>query len=110
MDLQSTLRKPAVQNMRKALHLQYSVGLVIYYGVSMVGYWAYGSTVSEYLPKELSGPKWVKVLINSAAFVQSIISQHVSSFWFVKVQPIKALRGTHAPRMHCPHAANICPI
>ncbi|KAM7475462.1 hypothetical protein LguiB_022705 [Lonicera macranthoides] len=77
LEIQSTLRKPAVQNMRKALYLQYSVGLAIYYGVSIVGYWAYGSAVSDYLPKELSGPKWVKVLINSAAFVQSIISQHM---------------------------------
>ncbi|KAK9278313.1 hypothetical protein L1049_027878 [Liquidambar formosana] len=77
LEIQSTLRKPAVKNMRKALHMQYSVGLLVYYGVSIVGYWAYGSTVSEYLPKELSGPKWVKVLINSAVFLQSIISQHM---------------------------------
>ncbi|KAA8540743.1 hypothetical protein F0562_024338 [Nyssa sinensis] len=79
LEIQSTLRRPAIQNMRKALYVQYSVGLAFYYGVSIVGYWAYGSTVSEYLPKELSGPKWVKVLINSTVFVQSIISQHVSS-------------------------------
>lgn len=76
--MKSTLRKPAVSNMRKALYLQFSVGLVFYYGVSMVGYWAYGSTVSEYLPGELSGPKSVKVLINAAVFLQSIVSQHVS--------------------------------
>lgn len=76
--MQSTLRRPAVENMRKALYLQYSAGLMVYYGVSIVGYWAYGSTVSEYLPKELSGPKLVKILINAAVFVQSIVSQHVS--------------------------------
>lgn len=75
--LQSTLRMPAVKNMRKALHLQFSVGLAVYYGVSVVGYWAYGSTVSEYLPEELTGPRWAKVLINSVVFSQSIISQHV---------------------------------
>ncbi|KAK3037498.1 hypothetical protein RJ639_030306, partial [Escallonia herrerae] len=77
LEIQSTLRRPAVKSMRKALCLQYSVGLGVYYGVSIVGYWAYGSTVSEYLPTELSGPKWVKVSINLAAFVQSIISQHM---------------------------------
>ncbi|ONI08185.1 hypothetical protein PRUPE_5G162500 [Prunus persica] len=77
LEIQSTLRKPAVSNMRKALYLQFSVGLVFYYGVSMVGYWAYGSTVSEYLPGELSGPKSVKVLINAAVFLQSIVSQHM---------------------------------
>ncbi|KAF7135669.1 hypothetical protein RHSIM_Rhsim08G0180100 [Rhododendron simsii] len=77
LEIQSTLRRPAVENMRKALYLQYSAGLMVYYGVSIVGYWAYGSTVSEYLPKELSGPKWVKILINAAVFVQSIVSQHM---------------------------------
>ncbi|XP_077227938.1 proline transporter 2-like [Tasmannia lanceolata] len=76
-EIQSTLRKPAIKNMRKALYLQYSIGLAIYYGVSLVGYWAYGSSVSEYLPKELSGPKWAKVLTNATVFLQSIISQHM---------------------------------
>lgn len=76
--MQSTLRDPAVTNMRKALNLQFTVGLVFYYGVSIVGYWAYGSTVSEYLPQELSGPKSVKVLINATVFLQSVVSQHVS--------------------------------
>ncbi|KAE9467482.1 hypothetical protein C3L33_00613, partial [Rhododendron williamsianum] len=75
--MQSTLRRPAVENMRKALYVQYSGGLMVYYGVSIVGYWAYGSTVSEYLPKELSGPKWVKILVNAAVFVQSVVSQHM---------------------------------
>ncbi|KAK1435746.1 hypothetical protein QVD17_01515 [Tagetes erecta] len=76
-ELQSTLRKPAIVNMRKALYMQYSVGLLFYYGVSIVGYWAYGSAVSTYLPEELSGPKWAKVTINAISFVQSIISQHM---------------------------------
>ncbi|XP_076917495.1 proline transporter 2-like [Bidens hawaiensis] len=76
-ELQSTLRKPAITNMRKALYLQYSVGLLFYYGVSIVGYWAYGSSVSTYLPEELSGPKWANVTINAITFIQSIISQHM---------------------------------
>ncbi|GJR71065.1 proline transporter 2-like protein [Tanacetum coccineum] len=76
-ELQSTLRKPAVKNMRKALYLQYSVGLFFYYGVSIVGYWAYGSAVSAYLPENLNGPKWANVTINAVSFVQSIISQHM---------------------------------
>ncbi|PWA71161.1 Amino acid transporter, transmembrane [Artemisia annua] len=75
-EIQSTLRMPAVKNMRKALHLQFTVGLAFYYGVSIAGYWSYGSAVSEYLPEELSGPRWAKVLINSVVFTQSIISQH----------------------------------
>lgn len=57
--------------------MQFTVGLAIYYGVSIAGYWAYGASVSEYLPNQLSGPKWAIVLINSTAFLQSIVSQHV---------------------------------
>ena len=87
--MQSTLRKPAVTNMRKALYLQYTVGLIVYYGVSVMGYWAYGSTVSEYLPEELSGPNWVKVLINSTVFLQSIVSQHVRSYLYFQFKMLE---------------------
>ncbi|XP_010248707.1 PREDICTED: proline transporter 2-like [Nelumbo nucifera] len=76
-EIQSTLRQPAIKNMRRALYLQYTVGLVFYYGVTLVGYWAYGSSVSEYIPKELSGPSWAKVMINITVFLQTIISQHM---------------------------------
>ncbi|MQM22395.1 hypothetical protein Taro_055447 [Colocasia esculenta] len=65
--------------MRKALSMQYTVGLLFYYGVTVVGYWAYGSAVSEYLPRELRGPKWARIFINLAAFLQNIVSQHVFS-------------------------------
>jgi len=75
--MQSTVRRPAVRNMRRALYVQYTAGLMVYYGVSIVGYWAYGSEVSDYLPKDLSRPKWARVLINLAVFLQNVISQHV---------------------------------
>ncbi|RZB56593.1 Proline transporter 1 [Glycine soja] len=74
---ESTLRKPAVKNMRKALYLQYTVGVPFYYGVTVIGYWAYGTMVSAYLPENLSGPKWINVLINAIVFLQSIVSQHM---------------------------------
>ncbi|KAK6924752.1 Amino acid transporter, transmembrane domain [Dillenia turbinata] len=77
LEIQSTLRKPAVTNMRKALGMQYTIGLVSYYGVSVLGYWAYGSMVSDYLPRNLSGPEWAKVLINATVFLQSVVSQHM---------------------------------
>ncbi|RDY04630.1 Proline transporter 1, partial [Mucuna pruriens] len=76
-EIQSTLRKPAVKNMRKALYLQYTVGVLFCYGVTIMGYWAYGATVSAYLPENLSGPKWINVLINAIVFLQSIVSQHM---------------------------------
>ena len=79
-EIQSTLRKPAVGNMRRALALQYTVGAAGYYGISVAGYWAYGAAASEYLPNQLSGPRWASVLINATAFLQSIVSQHVRTY------------------------------
>eukprot|EP00252_Welwitschia_mirabilis_P022471 TRINITY_DN6082_c0_g1_i2.p1 TRINITY_DN6082_c0_g1~~TRINITY_DN6082_c0_g1_i2.p1 ORF type:complete len:419 (-),score=52.48 TRINITY_DN6082_c0_g1_i2:359-1615(-) len=76
-ELQATLRQPAVQNMWKALGIQFSFGLAVYYAVTITGYWAYGSSVSSYLLNDLSGPKWAKVLANAAMFLQTIISQHM---------------------------------
>ena len=68
--------------MRRALLLQYTAGAAAYYGVSVAGYWAYGSAVSEYLPNELGGPRWAAVLINATAFLQSVVSQHVRTLRF----------------------------
>ncbi|KAL6616576.1 hypothetical protein ACP70R_038846 [Stipagrostis hirtigluma subsp. patula] len=76
-EIQSTLREPAVRNMRRALLLQYTAGAAVYYGVSVAGYWAYCASVSEYLPDQLGGPRWAAVLINAAAFLQSVVSQHL---------------------------------
>ncbi|XP_019463600.1 PREDICTED: proline transporter 2-like isoform X1 [Lupinus angustifolius] len=77
LEIQSTLRKPPVKNMRKALYSQFTMGVMFYYGVTIVGYWAYGSMVSAYLPQNFSGPRWINVLINAIVFLQSITSQHV---------------------------------
>ncbi|KAL5748224.1 hypothetical protein ACOSQ2_025521 [Xanthoceras sorbifolium] len=76
-EMQSTLRQPVVKNMRKALYLQFTVGLLFYYGVTIVGYWAYGSSVSIYLPQQINAAKWVKFFLNSAVFLQTIVSQHM---------------------------------
>uniref|UniRef100_A0ACD5WI46 Uncharacterized protein n=1 Tax=Avena sativa TaxID=4498 RepID=A0ACD5WI46_AVESA len=76
-EIQSTLRKPSVSNMRRALALQYTVGAAAYYGISVAGYWAYGAAASEYLPNQLGGPRWASILINATAFLQSIVSQHL---------------------------------
>lgn len=76
-ELQATLKQPAIRNMHKALYFQFSIGLSIYYAVTIIGYWAYGSSVSEYILSDVSGAKWAKVLANAAMFIQSIISQHM---------------------------------
>ncbi|KAH9776504.1 proline transporter 2 [Citrus sinensis] len=78
-EMQSTLRQPAVMNMRKALYSQYTVGLLFYYGVTIIGYWAYGSSVSVYLPEQIGGAKWIKVFVNAAVFLQSLVSQHAKA-------------------------------
>ncbi|KAL8143986.1 hypothetical protein V2J09_017018 [Rumex salicifolius] len=88
LELQSTLRNPAEKNMKRALFTQYTLGLMGYYGVCILGYWAYGTQVSQYLPKQLSGPKWVKILINVIVFLQNIISQHIF------VQPVHEFLDT----------------
>ncbi|KAF6149518.1 hypothetical protein GIB67_003666 [Kingdonia uniflora] len=76
-EMQSTLRKPAKKNMRRALYLQFTLGLAVYYSITLVGYWAYGSLTSGYLASDLGGPKWAKVLFNSLVFLQTIVSQHM---------------------------------
>ncbi|GAB2221277.1 hypothetical protein Droror1_Dr00012451 [Drosera rotundifolia] len=77
LEIQSTLRKPAVNNMRKALSVQYTAGLAMYYGVCIIGYWAYGTSVSDYLPNNLTRPKWAKVVVNSGVYLQNIVSQNM---------------------------------
>ncbi|KAJ8771261.1 hypothetical protein K2173_026438 [Erythroxylum novogranatense] len=74
-EAQSTLKEPAVKNMRKALLMQFTLGCFFYYGIAIVGYWAYGTSVSSYLPQNFAGPTWVKVLTNVAVFLQFIVSQ-----------------------------------
>lgn len=66
-----------MKNMRKALGVQYSVGMLSYYSVAILGYWAYGNSVSVYLPGDINAAKWVRLILNSAVFLQTIISQHV---------------------------------
>ncbi|XP_019228225.1 PREDICTED: proline transporter 2-like isoform X1 [Nicotiana attenuata] len=76
-EIQATLRPPVVDNMLKALYLQFTLGSVPVFAVTFVGYWAYGSSSSSYLLNNVSGPVWVKALANLAAFLQSIISLHI---------------------------------
>lgn len=42
------------------------------------GYWAYGNEVSPNLTDSLSGPAWAKAVAYMAAFVQILVSLHVS--------------------------------
>ncbi|GLJ41097.1 hypothetical protein SUGI_0851270 [Cryptomeria japonica] len=77
-EIQATLQRPAIKNMHKALYLQFTFGIAIYYMVTIVGYWAYGSSISDYMLGDLiNGPRWAKILANSSVFLQTIVSQHI---------------------------------
>jgi len=60
--------------MKKALYLQFRAGIVPFYAVTFIGYWAYGSSASSYLLNSVHGPNWIKTLANAAAFFQTVIS------------------------------------
>lgn len=64
--------------MMKALYFQFTAGVLPLYAVVFMGYWAYGSVTSAYLLNSVSGPFWVKAMANTAAFLQTVISLHVS--------------------------------
>ncbi len=78
-ELQAVVRQPAVRNMHKALVMQFTLGTFPIILVMMTAYWAYGNTVNPYLLNSTSGPRpWV-ALANVTAFLQMIVSIHVSS-------------------------------
>eukprot|EP00249_Psilotum_nudum_P033501 c50709_g1_i1 orf=1-327(+) len=76
-EIQATVKAPPVKNMLKALCLQFTLGSSLFYAVTFIGYWAYGSAASTYLLNNVNGPKWVKAAANTAAFLQSVISLHI---------------------------------
>lgn len=79
--LQATLRPPVVTNMKKALWFQFTIGSFPLYAVIFIGYWAYGSSTSSYLLNNTKGPIWIKAVANLSAFLQTVISLHVSHNW-----------------------------
>ncbi|XP_057981743.1 proline transporter 1-like isoform X2 [Malania oleifera] len=76
-EIQATVKQPVVENMLKALHLQFTGGVLPMYAVTFVGYWAFGSSSSSYLLSSVSGPMWIKTTANLAAFLQSAIALHI---------------------------------
>ncbi|XP_028779743.1 proline transporter 3-like [Neltuma alba] len=76
-EIQATIRQPVVKNMMKALYFQFTVGGLPLYLVTFTGYWAYGSSTSSYLLKNVHGPVWLKATANIAAFLQSGIALHI---------------------------------
>ncbi|KAF8402729.1 hypothetical protein HHK36_010818 [Tetracentron sinense] len=95
-EIQATVRQPVVKNMQKALYFQFTVGVIPMYAITFMGYWAYGSTTSSYLLNSVSGPVWVKIMANIAAFLQTVIALHVllliscaiSTFLYIFASPM----------------------
>ncbi|KAK9105056.1 hypothetical protein Scep_021900 [Stephania cephalantha] len=75
-EIQATVKQPVVENMKKALYFQFTVGVLPMYAVTFMGYWAFGSSTSSYLLNSISGPAWVKIMANLAAFLQTVIALH----------------------------------
>ncbi|KAK9090694.1 hypothetical protein Sjap_023871 [Stephania japonica] len=76
-EIQATVKQPVVENMKKALYFQFTVGVLPMYAVTFMGYWAFGSSTSSYLLNSISGPAWVKIMANLAAFLQTVIALHI---------------------------------
>ncbi|ERN09628.1 probable proline transporter 2 [Amborella trichopoda] len=76
-EIQATVKPPVVKNMQKALAFQFTAGVLPLYAVTFVGYWAYGSSTSSYLLNSVTGPVWVKMVANVAAFLQTVIALHI---------------------------------
>ncbi|KAJ8764015.1 hypothetical protein K2173_004895 [Erythroxylum novogranatense] len=76
-EIQATIKEPVVGNMLKALYVQFTVGVIPLFAVTLAGYWAYGSSTSTYLLSSTSGPVWLKAIANISAFLQAIIAFHI---------------------------------
>jgi hypothetical protein len=101
--LQATIRQPTTTNIYKALGMQFTVGTFPFLVLTFVGYWAYGNTANPYLLLSLSGPKSLVTIANAAAFLQAIVSLHVSSS-FTKAQIVRVCLH----RWHTEHMLSVC--
>jgi hypothetical protein len=74
------VRPPTGRNIYKALGFLYIVGATPVIVLICVAYWAYGNGVSEYLLYSTSGPTWLVTVANVAAFLQVLVTIHVSIY------------------------------
>jgi len=83
--LQAAVKPPTVQNIYKSLVMQYTLGAIPVVVLTFVGYWAYGNAVSQYMLFSSSGPTWLITVANCAAFLQILVTIHVSSYMHLKL-------------------------
>lgn len=78
--LQAAVKPPTVQNIYKSLVMQYTLGAIPVVVLRFVGYWAYGNAVSQYMLFSSSGPTWLITIANCAAFLQILVTIHMSTY------------------------------
>lgn len=86
------MKPPTAKNTYKALRMQIYASNPIFMILSFVSYWAYGSSVEPVLLNSLRGPKVWIAAANAAAFIQAVISLHVSNL--AQGGPFSTVAGT----------------
>ncbi len=95
-----------MRNIYKALGFQYIVGATPVIVLIFVAYWAYGNGVSEYLLYSTSGPTWLVTVANVAAFLQILVTIHVSIYLCSSTSSL----AFQAPHEASTHLIGFCPI
>ncbi|PRW57761.1 GABA transporter 1 [Chlorella sorokiniana] len=66
--------------MRRALVVSYSGITALFLCVSIVGYWAYGSSVGSFLLAMSSHPKWLVITCNIMIVIQLLVGEQVFEY------------------------------
>lgn len=75
----STPEKPSKKPMWRGVVVAYIVVALCYFPVSLVGYWAFGNSVSDNILKSLEKPRWLIALANMMVVVHVIGSYQVTA-------------------------------
>nr|CAD1838996.1 unnamed protein product [Ananas comosus var. bracteatus] len=73
----STPEKPSKKPMWRGVVVAYIVVALCYFPVSLVGYWAFGNSVSDNILKSLEKPRWLIALANMMVVVHVIGSYQI---------------------------------
>ncbi|KAK9813661.1 hypothetical protein WJX73_002176 [Symbiochloris irregularis] len=72
-EIQATCKEPAKTTMYKGIFGGYTVILIAYFSVAILGYWAFGFYVQSYVVLSYTvGPDWVVTLLNIFAVLQVV--------------------------------------
>lgn len=100
-EVQATLKAPVKQNMYKGIALCYSVISIGYLLVTISGYWAFGNTVTMYLPASFVGPVWAVRMCEFFALIQIVGCYQIycrPTYEAVELVTMDTKQGPMAPR------------